>query len=274
MPSKQLCHLVLMLIGVAVSPACAGAPADSPHDSGSAARPAESSVGLAAVDAALRDALRAWRRQDPSLEGKPPAAVLTAAARERDIVHRLAVQPGRRTAIALRALRPPLRQAIAADVEAARALHRLSGSPVVRTLHLAPPVPAGALLADYRAAQKRFGVPWQVLAAVNLVESAFGRVTNRSSVGAQGPMQFMPATWQAYGLGGDVHTPRDAILGAANYLHQSGAPSQTADALYAYNPSRLYVAAVLAYAHQMRADPLAFLTYYSWEASLPATLTT
>ena len=114
-----------------------------------------------------------------------------------------------------------------------------------------PPRPAGELLADYQQAQARFGTRWQVLAAVNLVESAFGRVVNHSSAGAQGPMQFLPATWRAYGRGGDIHSPHDAILGAANYLHQSGAPADDRHALYAYNPSRLYVDAVLSYAHEM-----------------------
>ena len=122
------------------------------------------------------------------------------------------------------------------------------------------------------AAERRFGVRWQVLAAVNLVESAFGRVVNRSSAGAQGPMQFLPATWREYGLGGNVHVPRDAILGAANYLHRSGAPADEHAALHAYNPSNLYVDAVLAYAGAMTRDPLAYLTYYTWEASLPSTL--
>ena len=131
-----------------------------------------------------------------------------------------------------------------------------------------PSPPAGRLLADYRAAQRRFGVPRQILAAVNLIESAFGRVVNPSRAGAQGPMQFLPSTWRAYGLGGDIRSPRDAILGASNYLHQSGAPADEAGALHSHNPSRRYVDAVLAYAGVMRRDPLAFLTYYSWEASL------
>ncbi len=84
--------------------------------------------------------------------------------------------------------------------------------------------PAGELLRFYREARRRFGVPVHVLAAVNLVESAFGRLRNTSTAGAQGPMQFIPSTWAAYGMGGNIRDPRDAILGAANYLHASGAP--------------------------------------------------
>ena len=72
---------------------------------------------------------------------------------------------------------------------------------------------------------------WHVLAAVNYVESRFGRLRNESVSGARGPMQFMPATWRAYGLGGDVRDPRDAIMGAANYLHASGAPRDYAPAV-------------------------------------------
>ena len=68
-------------------------------------------------------------------------------------------------------------------------------------------------------------------------------------------MQFLPATWRAYGLGGDVHDPHDAILGAANYLHASGAPGNLRRALYAYNRSTLYVDAVLAYARVMARRP-------------------
>jgi hypothetical protein len=58
-------------------------------------------------------------------------------------------------------------------------------------------------------------------------------------------MQFLPATWRAYGLGGDVHDPHDAILGAANLLRASGAPTDNRRALFAYNHSTLYVDAVL-----------------------------
>ena len=123
--------------------------------------------------------------------------------------------------------------------------------------------PADVLRAHYRRAWRRFRVGWPLLAAVNMVESQFGRLRNESVSGARGPMQFMPATWAAYGLGGNVRDPRDAILGAANYLHASGAPGDEARALYHYNPSRLYVSAVRRYARQMRRDPQAFYEYYA-----------
>jgi membrane-bound lytic murein transglycosylase B len=100
---------------------------------------------------------------------------------------------------------------------------------------------------------------------VNFVESAFGRMRNSSAAGAQGPMQFIPSTWEAYGMGGDVNDPHDAIMGAANYLHASGAPGDVPAALYAYNPSSLYVRAVLAYADRIRRDRRALLSYYAWQ---------
>ena len=90
-----------------------------------------------------------------------------------------------------------------------------------------------------------------MLAAVNLVETDFNRLRNSSSSGAQGPMQFLPSTWRRYGLGGDIHDPHDAILGAANYLRRSGAPGNYRRALFAYNPSSLYVDAVLRYTRRM-----------------------
>ena len=76
---------------------------------------------------------------------------------------------------------------------------------------------------------------------MNLVETGFNKLRNDSVAGAQGPMQFIPSTWRAYGMGGDIHDPRDAIMGAANYLRASGAPGNYRRALYAYNPSTLYV---------------------------------
>ena len=104
-----------------------------------------------------------------------------------------------------------------------------------------------------------------MLAAVNFVESGFGKLRNDSVAGAQGPMQFMPATWRAYGLGGDVHDPHDAILGAANYLHANGAPARIAERALPLQP----VAALRRRGHALRragsrATAHAFLAYYSW----------
>lgn len=105
----------------------------------------------------------------------------------------------------------------------------------------------------------------ELLAAVNFVESAFGKVRSRSTAGAQGPMQFLPATWRAYGLGGDIDDPRESILGAANLLRASGAPGDLRRALFAYNHSSLYVDAVLAYSRVMRRDVSAFYGFHAWQ---------
>jgi soluble lytic murein transglycosylase-like protein len=78
-------------------------------------------------------------------------------------------------------------------------------------------------------------------------------------------MQFMPATWRAYGMGGNIDEPRDAILAAANYLRRSGAPDDMDGALFAYNHSTSYVRAIRRFARRMRADERAFLTYYAWQ---------
>jgi membrane-bound lytic murein transglycosylase B len=82
-------------------------------------------------------------------------------------------------------------------------------------------------------------------------------------------MQFMPATWQTYGHGGNVHDPHDAILGAARLLRAGGAPSAPQRALYRYNPSPLYVAAVSGYARVIRRDLRSFYVLYAWRAPVP-----
>jgi hypothetical protein len=263
----------LALAGLAVALLTAGCGSSVTVSTPAASTPATIASQLTSADAALRSALGRWRASDPALASTPPSDVLTPAAHERQLVHQLAETPAlvRPT---LTALPPSLAAAVRPQLRAAQALRRLAGPPSGKpvTLHLDPAPPAGQLLADYHLAQSRFGVRWQTLAAVNMVESAFGRVGNTSSAGAQGPMQLLPSTWKAYGLGGNIHSPRDAVLGAGNYLHQSGAPADERRALFAYNHSSLYVRAVQDYAHAMARDPLGFLTLYSWEASLPATI--
>lgn len=151
------------------------------------------------------------------------------------------------------------------DLDAAAALARLvtPRPSLPRWRIVQPPAPA-TLLGFFKTAQARFGVPWQYLAAIELVETKFGRVAGLSTAGAEGPMQFMPSTWQRYGLG-NVHDPHDAILGAARYLVAAGARRDMGVALYHYNPSTDYVRAVADYAARMRADPRAYDGYYWWQ---------
>jgi membrane-bound lytic murein transglycosylase B len=160
-------------------------------------------------------------------------------------------------------LAPPERD----DILARRDLSQLAaGSPPLRArIRVGRPAPAARLVSWYREGERRFGVRWPLLAAVNFVESAFGKVRNPSTAGAQGPMQFLPATWRAYGLGGDVHDPHDAILGAAHYLAANGGAHDARRALYAYNHSTLYVDAVLHYARRIARVPAAFAEYYAWD---------
>jgi membrane-bound lytic murein transglycosylase B len=149
------------------------------------------------------------------------------------------------------------------NLAAKRELWRLTPLTHRRHFRTGPALPAATLLRYYRQAERRFGARWNLLAAVNFVESAFNKLRSNSAAGAQGPMQFVPSTWRAYGLGGDVRDPHDAILGAANYLHANGAPRDNRRALYRYNPSPLYVDAVLRYAREIRHDHRAFYEYYA-----------
>jgi membrane-bound lytic murein transglycosylase B len=136
-------------------------------------------------------------------------------------------------------------------------------------VHFRYPYSAAAPLASLRSyyveAQNLYGVDASYLASINYIESNFGRNNGPSSAGAQGPMQFLPATWRAYSLGGEIDDPHDSILGAANYLRASGAPGNLRRALYAYNHSKLYVEAVLAYARVMRRDLRAFYGFHAWQ---------
>lgn len=169
----------------------------------------------------------------------------------------------RRAALAL--LDPPAATAMRADVRAAAALAGLT-TPRRRLppWRIAAPPPAPALLGYFRAAEARYGVGWEYLAAIEFVETRFGRVRGRSTAGAQGPMQFMPATWAEYGTG-SIDDPRAAVMAAARYLVAAGAPRAMTSALYRYNHSLGYVRAVETYARAMRADPRAFVGYYSWQ---------
>jgi membrane-bound lytic murein transglycosylase B len=155
---------------------------------------------------------------------------------------------------------------VAANVGAGRELGALTKPRTsLPPWHIVAPAPAEELLAHYREAERMFGVPWTYLAAIHLVETRMGRIRGPSSAGAQGPMQFLPSTWAAYGGGGDINSNRDAILAAGRYLHANGAPAAMDNALFHYNHSPHYVRAITAYATQMAADSRAFFAYYHWQ---------
>ena len=128
----------------------------------------------------------------------------------------------------------------------------------------APP-PADELLGYYREAESASGVGWTYLAAINLIETGFGRIAGVSTAGAQGPMQFLPSTFAAYGEGGDILSPHDSIMAAGRYLAVNGYADDRDYALYRYNNSNQYVQAVNDYAAVLAADPAAFAGYHRWD---------
>ena len=110
------------------------------------------------------------------------------------------------------------------------------------------------LLPIYQACGTEYGIPWEVLASINKIETAFGTNLNVSSAGAVGWMQFLPSTWETYGVDAngdgrkDPYNPVDAICGAANYLKASGGSDDLYKAVLSYNHADWYVQEVLLYA--------------------------
>jgi hypothetical protein len=110
------------------------------------------------------------------------------------------------------------------------------------------------LLPIYQACGTEYGIPWQILASINKIETAFGTNLNVSSAGAMGWMQFLPSSWDAYGVDAngdgrkDPYNPVDAICAAAHYLDAAGGREDLYDAIFAYNHADWYVQEVLLYA--------------------------
>jgi murein DD-endopeptidase MepM/ murein hydrolase activator NlpD len=109
----------------------------------------------------------------------------------------------------------------------------------------------GELNALWHRAGATYGIPWQVLAAINKIESNFGRNMGPSSAGAVGWMQFMPSTWLRWGTDAtgdgiaDPWDPEDAVFSAARYLAAAGGREDLARGVFAYNHADWYVQDVL-----------------------------
>lgn len=110
-------------------------------------------------------------------------------------------------------------------------------------------VPSQMLELYSQAADRCPGLSWTILAAIGKVETDHARNVHTSSAGAQGPMQFMPGTWNAYRVDADndgradVQSVSDAVHSAANYLCANGAgdPASLDAAIFRYNHSYEYV---------------------------------
>jgi murein DD-endopeptidase MepM/ murein hydrolase activator NlpD len=117
------------------------------------------------------------------------------------------------------------------------------------------------LLPIFQAAGTAYGIPWQVLAAINEVETDYGRDLSVSSAGAEGWMQFLPSEWAQYGVDAngagyeDPYNPADAIFAAARYLRAAGGDTNIKAAVYSYNHSQAYVEAVLLRAQLLGGTP-------------------
>ena len=125
------------------------------------------------------------------------------------------------------------------------------------------------LLPIYQAAGIQYDVPWQVLAAINEIETDYGRNLSVSTAGAVGWMQFMPSTWQRYGVDAngdgiaDPYNPADAIFSAARYLHAANASKSIQNAVFAYNHAWWYVQSVLLRAELIGGMPKGFINAVS-----------
>jgi membrane-bound lytic murein transglycosylase B len=255
---------------VLIPTGCSAAePRDAPTSAAAptaAAPPAAASVTarpLAADPAQIADDLATDERalRDPGT----PDAVLSAAARRQQAAYRVLGRHPEWDAIARPRIPPDLLAGYDHNIDARRQLAAMARPrATLPAWRIVAPRPADELMGYYQEAEAAFGVNWNVLAAINFVETAFGRVAGVSTAGAQGPMQFMPSTFAAYGAGGDILAPRDAIMAAGRYLAANGFTRDRDHALYRYNNSLQYVRAINDYAAVLAADPAGLRAYHRW----------
>ncbi|MDQ4094798.1 MAG: lytic transglycosylase domain-containing protein [Actinomycetota bacterium] len=234
-------------------------------------RPASLSRALERVHADLSNDVDRWLARGGALHGPLVARIQREALFQQRLYRKMARDP-RLARASLRLLDGPLRRRATANFEAGYGLS--AGlqplEPPIR-LETIKPEPPKRLLSFYEEAQRRYRVDWTILAAINFIETRFGRILGPSPAGALGPMQFLPSTWKQYGNGGDIRDPRDAILGAARYLRASNVLTNPRAAVFAYNRSDAYVEAVLTYARQMAQRPQTFYEYYFWQVFVRTT---
>ena len=210
---------------------------------------------LAALERQLRDP-------------QTPAAQLPDLAHQQQVIYRVLSLDRQRSQAVLNQLPARWRSVAERHLAARRAFLAMSKRRPTRVpaWRIIPPEPLSQLLAHYRKAEAATGIEWEVLAAVNLVETGMGRIDGVSVANAQGPMQFLPTTWSEQGIGrGDIRNPHDAIQAAARYLVRRGGLKNIRRGLWGYNNSDLYGEAVLLYASLIREDPQALVGLYHWE---------
>jgi Transglycosylase SLT domain len=225
---------------------------------------------LTVTDRALARDVARWRRHGSRLDAAIAGRVLAEGLRQQRIYRLLASRPlvsPRVEAMVSEKVARELRANIGAARDLASLVTPLSKVP---RYEFAQPAAPTKLRRFYGQAEARFGVPWYVLAAINFVESKFGRIVGPSSAGALGPMQFLPSTFAAYGRG-DIRDPHDSIMAAARYLHADGAPERLRAALFAYNRAGAYVDAILRYARQMHRNRWSFWAYYGYQVFVSTT---
>jgi murein DD-endopeptidase MepM/ murein hydrolase activator NlpD len=132
------------------------------------------------------------------------------------------------------------------------------------------------LLGLWQRAGASYGIPWQVLAAINKIESNWGRNMGPSAAGAVGWMQFMPSTWLRWGVDAngdgvaDPWNPTDAVFSASRYLAAAGGTSDLYRGVYAYNHADWYVREVLSLADLYGGDSTAVFSLDRMQQNLDA----
>ncbi|MCB4410523.1 transglycosylase SLT domain-containing protein [Synechococcus sp. MU1611] len=211
---------------------------------------------LAAVEQALRD---------PAT----PADELPDLGHQQQVIYRVLSTDQPRAQAVINGLPPRWRSVAERHLAARREFVRMSrgrGPSMLPGWRIIQPEAADKLLSYYRKAEAATGIEWEVLAAVNLVETGMGRIDGVSVANAQGPMQFLPTTWAEPGIGaGSIRDPHDAIQAAARYLVRRGGLQDIRRGLWGYNNSDYYGRAVLLYASLMKEDPAAYTGLYHWE---------